>query len=167
MRYYHGTSKQFKDFDLKFAVRYMDFGMGIYLSQEEWHAELIAKKANKEHAFVRCYDLNMSELREKFKVLEFKKVSIPWVKFVLNNRSKVYLTDYDIVIGATADAKAQAEINSFLKQFRSRNPGHKDYRDLISRLSADHFPTQMCLLTQQAVEYVNEHCVAVTDKNAE
>jgi len=30
MKYYHGTIYRFKDLDLRFVTRYMDFGRGIF-----------------------------------------------------------------------------------------------------------------------------------------
>ena len=49
MQYYHGTDKTFRNFDLSKARNYKDFGIGIYLSEEFWHAESVAKKRNGMH----------------------------------------------------------------------------------------------------------------------
>lgn len=165
MRYYHGTDKVFREFDIAFALEYKDFGTGIYLAQEEWHAEAIAKRKNKQHAFVRVYDLDIAELKSTFNVKEFKKAKIPWVKFVLQNRNEIVPPKYDIVIGATADARAQDILENFYYRFRKREPSQKEYKQLITDLQVYNYPTQMCLLTQRAVDYVNKHCIKVIDKN--
>lgn len=166
MKYYHGTIHNFKDFDLKFAYRCMDFGAGIYLTQKESHAKSIALKGNSQQAYIRTYDLDINELRKRFNILEFKKASIPWVKFVLENRNELLKPEYDIVIGATADARTQYiinEFNAFCKHIKPREPNKTDYKNLIKRLMPENFPVQMCILSQNALDYVNRHLVSVSN----
>jgi len=62
MKYYHGTIHNFKDFDLKFAYRCMDFGAGIYLTQKESHAKNIALKGNSQQAYIRTYDIDIYKI---------------------------------------------------------------------------------------------------------
>lgn len=155
MQYYHGTDKSFRHFDLSKAGNYKDFGIGVYLSEEFWHAESVAKKRNGEHAYVMEYDVNIDETRKILKVKEFKKTSEPWLKFVLLNRNTLIQSEYDIVIGATADAAAQAEIEKFYRFHKNRKPTKKEYRDLIVRLATNKYPKQICLCSQKAVDYFN------------
>lgn len=159
MIYYHGTPQYFRNFDIKKSLDYKDFGRGMYLSEKYWHAESIAKKRNAEHAYVMEYDLNIDEMRKILKVKEFKKVSIPWVKFVLLNRNKILQPEYDVVIGATADAAAQDILERFYHNHKKREPSIKEYKELIADLSVHKYPKQICLLTEKAIEYVNSRLV--------
>lgn len=159
MRYYHGTNKSFRYFDLGKARSYKDFGAGAYLSEEFWHAELVAKKRNDQHAYVMEYDVNIDDMRKVLKVKEFKKTSESWLKFVLFNRNTLIQSGYDVVIGATADAAAQAEIEKFYRCHRNRKPTKKEYRDLIVRLATNKYPKQVCLLSQRAVDYFDANYI--------
>lgn len=167
MIYYHGTPDSFRKFDLNKASDYKDFGKGIYLSQEEWHATSIAKRRNKDHAYVMKYDIDIKEMRKVLKVREFKKMSIDWIKFVLLNRNQIIHTEYDVIIGGTADAAAQSILEQFYRFWRNRggNIGRKQYRELIVQLAPNKYPIQMCLLTQKAVDYVNDRYIDREDKN--
>lgn len=156
MRYYHGTDKSFRHFDLSKAGNYKDFGVGVYLSEKSWHAESVAKKRNGEHAYIMEYDVNTDEMRKLLKVKEFKKASEPWLKFILFNRNTVIQPEYDVVIGATADAAAQEEIERFYRFHKNRKPTKKEYRDLLARLATSKYPKQICLLSQKAVDYFNK-----------
>lgn len=73
MRYYHGTDKSFINFDLSKDNSYKDFGSGIYLSENFWHAKSIATKRNALNCYVMEYDVNMEEMRQVLKIKEFKK----------------------------------------------------------------------------------------------
>ena len=165
MRYYHGTDKDFEKFDLAVAQNYKDFGKGVYLAKDRKHAEAIAKKKNGKHAFVRIYDLNIEDMRSVLKVKVFKKTSLDWVKFVLVNRNEIIHTDYDVVVGATADAKAQDLLEEFYHKHKNVNPSVKEYRELISKLAVYRYSTQICLLTQSAVDYVERQYVDNVDIN--
>lgn len=156
MRYYHGTSENFREFNLEKAENYKDFGKGIYLSEQYWHAESIAKRRNKAHAYIMIYDLNIYEMRKQLKVKEFKKASISWVDFVMLNRNRIIHTEYDVVIGATADASAQKLLEDFYNSHRKKKATRKEYRELIARLAICKYPRQICLLSQKALDYTNK-----------
>lgn len=55
MKYYHGTDNDFNQFDLNKAVAYKDFGSGMYLAREQWHAESIAIGKHGFNAYVKVY----------------------------------------------------------------------------------------------------------------
>ena len=87
------------------------------ISEKKWRTPYIME-----------YDVNTDDMRNILKVKEFKKTSEPWLKFVLLNRNKLIQSEYDVVIGATADAAAQAEIESFYRYHKNRKPSKKEYR---------------------------------------
>ena len=159
MEYYHGTDKNFDFFDLNAALIYKDFGRGMYLAQEYWHAEAIALGKNGEHAYVRVYEINSDDMRKYLSVKLFKKKSINWVKYIIENRSKVLVPEYDVVEGITADSDAQDKIETFCRTHKTRVPSIKEYKELISKLRPDVYPIQMALLTQRAIDYVEKQYV--------
>lgn len=166
MLYYHGTDMNFNSFDLSFAKELKDFGQGIYLSQKEWHAEAVALGKNSQYAYIRVYDLDIKYVRDNFNYKEFKKAQKPWVKFILENRNLITRNNnYDVVVGATADSKAQSLIEEFYRRFRrlNREPSKKEYNELISSLAVYNYPTQMCILTQNALNYVNNSLIEVKE----
>lgn len=84
------------------------------------------------------------------------------MKFVLKNRNAIIKPEYDIVIGATADAAAQDIIENFTRKYKTRKPSKKDYRELLSRLSVNNYPRQICLLSDRAVAYFNARHISTT-----
>lgn len=165
MEYYHGTDNSFNHFDLGLSVTFKDFGSGMYLAKDYDHAESVALGKNGLHAYVYVYDISIEKMRKSFRVLEFKKVSMNWVKFILTNRTIAMNSEYDIVIGPTADARAQDEIEKFYRRHKTRKPTIKEYKQLISKLHPYVYSTQIALLTQSAVDYVEDHYIrAITIK---
>lgn len=159
MVYYHGTDKDFKNFELEFAQDHKDFGAGIYLSEKSSHAEAIARRRNSTNSYIRAYELDINEMRGLFRVKEFKKPSIDWAKFVLVNRNTAVVSGYDIVIGPTADADAQKLLEKFYNTHRSRKATIKEYNELRAQLMAYRYPRQMCILSNRALSYVNNRYI--------
>ena len=159
MKYYHGTNKDYDNFNIDLAMIYKDFGRGMYLAKEKWHAESIALGKNGTHAYIRVYDIDFTKLRTVLNIKEFKKASTPWIKYVIENRNKIVNPQFDVVIGATADAAAQKEIESFYRKYRHKDASRKDYRDLMSRLDVYKYPTQVALLTQKAIDYAEQNYI--------
>ena len=163
MTYYHGTDKDFRKFSLNEAQEYKDFGKGIYLSVSAWHAEKIAMKKNGEHAYVRKYNFDIEGMKEKFNIKEFRKGDIRWVKFVIQNRNTIVQHDYDLIIGPTADAAAQELMEHFYRTYKHRKPGRKDYAELISKLQIFNYPEQVCIVTQNALDYIEQRYMGIYD----
>ncbi len=161
MLLYHGTDKDYRKFALNEAKNYKDFGKGIYLTADKTHAEKIARKHNTSVYYVRVYDVNIKDLEGLMNIHTFRKVSISWVKYVLKNRNEIVIPEYDVVIGATADAKAQDLLEKFYRRHKSKEATQKEYKELIKSLSVNVYPIQYCLLTPKAVKFFNQNCVKV------
>ena len=165
MKYHHGTDKNFDKFNIDIAQEYKDFGKGIYLAEGEWHAQKIAKRKNGRHAFVRIYDFDIKDMKKNFKVKIFKKDNNDWLKFVLLNRNKIISPEYDVVFGSTADADAQNKLESFYRKHKHKKPSHKDYDALRKDLQTNNFPKQICITSQVALDYLEEHFIGIYDMN--
>ena len=126
----------------------------MYLAKEYWHAEAVAIGKHGVHSYVKVYNINLEEMRKFFNVKEFKKPSVNWIKFVIENRMSYDFSNYDVVIGPTADAHAQDEIEKFCRKHKSRKISIKEYKELIVKLKPYNYPIQIALLTQDVVDYV-------------
>lgn len=159
MIYWHGTGVKFRYFDLSYSRDLMDFGSGIYLSESREHALSIAraKAIRTGAAYVFKYKVNMTDIRKALKVKEFKGASKEWLEFILMNRVGYVQTDYDIIIGPTADARANEIIKNYYNRYVCN--GYKilgaDYRLLKEQLKVNRYATQICLKTQKAVDIFN------------
>lgn len=69
------------------------------------------------------------------RLLSVNMALMPMSKFIIENRSNLLNTDYDIIIGPTADARAQDEIEKFIRTHKTKKPSIKDYKQLISKLN--------------------------------
>ena len=161
MEYYHGTDKSFERYDLGMSFAFKDFGSGMYLAKDKDHAESVALGKHGAHAYIRVYDISIEKMRDAFKVKEFKKASINWVKFIIQNRTIPMNSGYDVVIGPTADARTQDEIEKFCRRHKKKEPSIKEYKQLISKLSPFVYSTQIALLTQNAIDYAEDHIVDI------
>lgn len=110
MTYYHGTDKYFKEFRLPLENSYKDFGVGVYLAVSEVHARQTALWKKDIHAYIYVYDINITDVKRNFNVREFRGASLEWVQYIVKNRTEYYGFDYDLIIGPTADAHVQREI---------------------------------------------------------
>lgn len=161
MKYYHGTNKSFEKFDLSLAREYKDFGSGMYLSVKETHAKSIALRQNDEQALIRVYDFDINEMVEMFNVKRFKKPDIKWLMFVMLNRNRLTVSEYDMIIGPTADANAQEILESLYLNNKIGRINRKDLQEYITRLKPFVLPEQICILTQNALDYVEQHLIDV------
>ena len=154
MKYYHGTDKYFKNFEFPSQKLYRDFGYGIYISESEIHARKVAYWKRGVHAYVYTYQVNITEIRKYFNVKEFKTASIEWLKYIIENRTKFLQTNYDMVIGPTADAKAQDIIQSFIS--KNKEPSLENYKELQKDLKTSVYGTQICIKSQGLLNLFNQ-----------
>ena len=154
MIYWHGSKNYFKYFDINRSRDYMDFGKGIYLSESIEHAKSIARTGNTP-GYLYEYKVNLRELRQKYRVKEFRTPTVEWVKMIVDNRTYTSRTnDYDVIIGPTADAATQRVVRDFVKFF-GQTATQRDYERLIKMLKARVFATQICLKTQAVINEFN------------
>ncbi len=153
MNIYHGTGVYFNKFNLGLSGLYKDFGSGVYLSVDKSHAKSVALWKNYAEVWVYTYNIDKTKLRDFFNVKEFKSTSVEYLKFIVSCRTGKSDTNYDIVIGPTADANAQFLINDFIANFS--NPTKQDYINLKKKLNFGLYPTQFCFKTQKAINYLD------------
>ena len=133
----------------------------MYLAKDKDHARSVALGKHGAHTYIRVYDISIEKMRNIFKIKEFKKASINWVKFIIQNRTIPMNSGYDVVIGPTADARTQDEIEKFCRRHKRKEPSNKEYKQLISNLSPFVYSTQIVLLTQDVIDYVEDYIVNI------
>ena len=102
MTVYHGSTTEIKKPDVSFSKKYLDFGIGVYVTafknQAEKWALRKADRVEKGIATVNVFD--MAEELNDYKVLDFKTENEEWLDFVCDCRkgSEIY-KNYDIIWG--------------------------------------------------------------------
>lgn len=166
MIYYHGTDKYFKNLMLPQEQSYKDFGMGVYLAELEKHARRVANWKRGENAYIYVYKVNITEIKKQFSTKEFRTISIEWLKYIIYNRTNYGGHDYDLIIGPTADAQAQDEVEDFIRTYR--NPTNEDYKKLQDRLmpvskeGIRGHGTQLCIKSQELLNIFNKSKIKET-----
>ena len=102
---YHGTTETIEKPDVNHSKKYLDFGVGFYLTTYEEQARkwAIRKGMRQEKTpVVNEYELN--EQWKGYRVLSFEEENEKWLEFVCACRRGEKLNkDYDIIIGSVAD----------------------------------------------------------------
>lgn len=142
MKVYHGGDKKIESPNLLIGRPNTDFGLGFYTTSNEY----MAKKwtIRKSYPIINIYDLNISGLKIKQFGLDKE-----WLDFVVANRNEklkfnVY-SDYDVLIGTTADDKMFSTIENYESGFLSA-------KDTIAILNNMDVGIQICLKSQKAID---------------
>ena len=118
MRLFHGSNVLIDSINLAMCRPYKDFGRAFYLTDLEEEAEKMAVRVSRIYGGTPV--VNSFEIDDDFRknsdlqIKDFgEQTTEEWAKFVMNNRSRVYTDEknilcnkdnkYDIVIGPVAD----------------------------------------------------------------
>lgn len=142
MKVYHGGDKKIESPDLLIGRPDTDFGLEFYTTPNEYMAKKWAIR--KSYPIINIYDLNISGLKIKQFGLDKE-----WLDFVVANRNEklkfnVY-SDYDVLIGTTADDKMFSTIENYESGFLSA-------KDTIAILNNMDVGIQICLKSQKAID---------------
>lgn len=108
---YHGSEKEIQKPSYRGSRKGTDFGSGFYCTENL----LMAKSwcALRNGQYVNKYELDLNNL----KVKEYE-LNLEWLLFVCYNRSNIDISiehsDYDVIIGPTADDKLYRTVQNFL-----------------------------------------------------
>lgn len=118
MKLYHGSTVIVKHPSLRPGRANTDFGKGFYTTTDfeqaaRW-ASIRRKRAGEGDAIVSVYEVNDDLLKQgDLHIMEYNGASEEWLDFVVNNRRKVPLHDYDIVLGPVANDNLYATISMY------------------------------------------------------
>lgn len=147
---YHGTAFDFDDIELDKSKDRRDFGKGFYTTtiaaQAESWARNVAVRNHLKVGYVYVYELNIDGC---LKIKEFADLSIDWLDFIKDNRSKGGIQhDFDIVIGPVANDNTMLTVNRYIT-------GVYDAEEAIKRLSYYKANNQVCLNTEKALKFIH------------
>ena len=144
---YHGTTEIIEKPDVKHSKKYLDFGVGFYLTKYEEQAKkwAIRKGMRQEKTpIVNEYDLN--ENWEGYRVLSFEKENEKWLEFVCACRRGENLNkDYDIVIGNVADDDVFKTVDMYFR-------GLWDKQKVLEELRYYKMNNQICIVNQNTLD---------------
>ena len=113
MKLYHGSNLKINSPDFKKSKRFLDFGVGFYLTSNEEQAISFAHKVIKRvskinsrevgAATVSEYEFDLVAAERTLRVKHFLETDEDWLDFVIANRAGKASAAYDVVIGPVAN----------------------------------------------------------------
>jgi len=151
MKLYHGSNQVIKIPDLGKSRKFLDFGSGFYLSVGQKQAENRARSARLFFEFgiptINVFDFDDSA--DDIKILRFETADVAWLDYVLANRRGEPVTQYDIVIGPTANDKTILTIDQYLQGMFDHLENPKQL--VIQLLQPENLETQYLFASQDAL----------------
>lgn len=156
---YHGTNVVFNKIDLNFCKELKDFGRGFYTTDDIGMAKRWAylnKVRGGGGQYIYSFKVDFKDLRKVLNIHEFKP-GISWVDYILLNRQGLNKgIDYDIVIGPTADARAQIEIDKFCQIYGGIRADKELKLRLINALHTERLNKQYCFKTMNSIRLLEK-----------
>lgn len=145
---YHGSYLEIAEPDLVHSRFNVDFGRGFYVTPlREQAAKWCGKyKRRGKDGIISQYVFDQSRETE-LKTLKFDSYSESWLDFILNCRSGIDETDYDLVAGGVANDKVFNTVELFLD-------GLIDRTEAINRLRYEKPNLQICFRTEKALKFL-------------
>lgn len=144
---YHGTTEIIEKPDINHSKKYLDFGVGFYLTTYEEQAKkwAIRKGMRQEKTpVVNEYELN--EQWEGYRVLSFEEENEKWLEFVCACRRGENLNkDYDIIIGSVADDDVFKTVDMYFR-------GLWDKQKVLEELRYYKMNNQICVVNQNTLD---------------
>ena len=144
---YHGTTETIEKPDVNHSKKYLDFGVGFYLTTYEEQAKkwAIRKGMRQEKTpVVNEYELN--EQWEGYRVLSFDEENEKWLEFVCACRRGENLNkDYDIIIGSVADDDVFKTVDMYFR-------GLWDKQKVLEELRYYKMNNQICIVNQKTLD---------------
>jgi hypothetical protein len=159
MKLYHGSNQIIRQPDLSKGRRFLDFGNGFYLSDEQRQVENRAKFAvkflNTGLPTINVYEFD-NKKTANLAILSFSTADIEWLDFVIKNRRGEKInTVYDIVIGPTADDNTILLIDQYMSGLFNHLPHPK--MTVLELLQPEKLATQYLFATSKSLEYLHHH----------
>lgn len=144
---FHGTTRRFKQIDLKKSHNRRDFGMGFYTTilekqAKEWAYRLsLRERSDKYYVYQYIF-----EEKESIKVKRFDSLSKEWLEFIRKNRVEGGIQHgYDVVVGPVADDKTMETIQLYIADILTAD-------EAVERLRYNQVNNQISFHTQKALD---------------
>ena len=146
---YHGSYTEIKTPDLNHSRKNVDFGQGFYVTSIYDQAVRWSSKFQRRgmDSVVNVYQFDDTAF-EKLQVLRFDSYSEEWLDFILNCRSGLDKTQYDLIYGGVANDKVFNTIELYFD-------GLINKIEAIRRLRFEKPNMQICFRSARSLEYLH------------
>lgn len=144
---YHGTTEIIEKPDVNHSKKYLDFGVGFYLTTYEEQAKKWAiRKGMRQGRTPIVNEYALSEQWGDYRVLSFEKENEKWLEFVCACRRGENLNkDYDIIIGSVADDDVFKTVDMYFR-------GLWDKQKVLEELRYYKMNNQICIVNQNTLD---------------
>lgn len=144
---YHGTTEIIEKPDVIHSKKYLDFGVGFYLTTYEEQAKKWAiRKGMRQEKTPIVNEYELSEQWEDYRVLSFEKENEKWLEFVCACRTGENINkDYDIIIGSVADDDVFKTVDMYFR-------GLWDKQKVLEELRYYKMNNQICIVNQNTLD---------------
>lgn len=144
---YHGTTIIVDKPSSNYSNRFLDFGVGFYVTADKKQAENWAgRKAIRLNANAIVNQYNLSDDLTTYKGLVFKYEDEKWLDFVANCRKgKDVFKNYDFVSGSVANDDVFLTVDMYMRGIWDKNRALKEIR----YYKTSH---QICLISQTLIK---------------
>ncbi|MCL1982682.1 MAG: DUF3990 domain-containing protein [Clostridiales bacterium] len=144
---YHGTTLIVDKPSADYSKRYLDFGVGFYITADKKQAENWAKRKAvrlKAKPIVNVY--NLTDDFSEYKGLIFKDGDGEWLDFVANcHKGSLIYKDYDYVSGSVANDDVFLTVDMYVR-------GIWDKDRALSEIRYYETSHQICLISQALID---------------
>ena len=146
---YHGSNQVIINPDVSHSKKYLDFGLGFYVTTFKNQAEKWAiRKASRYGGEPVVNIFELPDNLDNYKVLSFKDENDKWLDFVCSCRKGLELNkDYDIIIGNVANDDVFKTVDMYFR-------GLWDKDKTISELRYYKMNNQICIVKQHILEKI-------------
>ncbi|MGL5086971.1 MAG: DUF3990 domain-containing protein [Clostridium sp.] len=149
MRVYHGSYIEIDTPKIIEPNRPLDFGTGFYVTSLQHQADrwAIAKSRIKNSkAIVSVYNIDINEMKNNYKVKVFDFANEEWLDMIeMCRKSKMYMTEYDAIIGEVADDKVYDTINLYLDGLLPKELA-------LKRIKYKYQNDQICIINKEILD---------------
>jgi len=147
MRVYHGSTIVVDKAFANYSKRYLDFGVGFYVTADKKQAEIWAKrKAIRLNGKPIVGIYNLSDNLVAYKGLVFEKEDGAWLDFIVKCRkgNEMY-KNYDFISGGVANDDVFATVDMYVR-------GIWDKDRALSEIKYYKTSHQICLISQELID---------------
>lgn len=145
---YHGSYCEVKYPNIEFSRDALDFGKGFYVTNIKEQAINWARKfeLRGKKSYINIYDLDLDEIKKKYRIKEYLTYSEEWLDFILEcrNGNKIYLEN-DVIIGGIADDRVYNTLELFEDNLINKE-------EALKRLRYYKPNNQICIVNQEIID---------------
>lgn len=151
MKLFHGSNVSVQNPKIIDSGRFLDFGIGFYLTTDFEQAKKWAKSTTERREngvpTISVFEI-LEEDMNQLSILNFETASKEWLQFVAKNRKNMSVdSNYDIIIGPVANDNTMPVITLYLR-------GDYDEDETIKRLMPQNLKDQVVFKTEKSLEFL-------------